>query len=164
MCMLEGAVMEYAKWFIGMVSVMFIVVAVVFMFRLNEMNSFQQDVNYQIERHGGLTEEAKIALNEKAKAAYGGCIVESSENNAPCLFEADQADDSMKSSGFFVREYKTQEDGSAVYYDRGEDQARYGTTIHYVLSRQIGDIGGNSFIEPSVLGTGASRVRGTIGE
>lgn len=164
--MLEGAVMEYAKWFIGMVSIMFIAIAVIFMFRLNEMNSFQQDVNYQIERHGGLTEEAKIALNEKAKSTYGGCIVEASGHNAPCLFEEDRNDEDVKSSGFFIREYKTEDDGSRIYYDRGDDQARYGTTIHYVLTRQIGEVGvdGTAFIEPAVLGTSASRVRGTSSE
>lgn len=161
--MLEGAVMEYAKMFIAMLGIMFIAVAVIFMFRLNEVNSFQQDVNYQIERHGGLTEDAKIALNEKAKTAYGGCIVESSANNAPCLFEADRNDESVKSSGFFIREYKTEDDGSAVYYDRGGEQARYGTTINYVLTRQIGDVSGTSFFKPAVLGTSASRVRGTPG-
>lgn len=160
--MLEGAVMEYAKWFIGIVSVMFITMAVIFMFRLNEVNSFQQDVNYQVERHGGLTEEAKIALNEQAKNAYGGCIVQSAEDDAPCLFEADRQNDDVKSSGFFIREYKVQDDGSAVYYDRSdEDQARYGTTIRYVLTRQIGNISGSSFFKPSVLGASASRVRGT---
>lgn len=162
--MLEGAVMEYAKWFIGMLSVMFITVAVVFMFRLNEVNSFQQEVNYQIERHGGLTQEAKIALNDKAKRSYGGCLVSGSEDNAPCLFTADQNDPSVKSSGFFIREYKTQEDGSGVYYDRGDEQARYGTQIHYVLTRQIGNISNTSFFKPSVLGTSASRVRGSSSE
>lgn len=156
--------MEYAKWFIGMLSVMFITVAVVFMFRLNEVNSFQQDVNYQIERHGGLTQEAKVALNDKAKTAYGGCLASGPEDNAPCLFEADRNDATMKSSGFFIREYKSQEDGSAVYYDRVDEQARYGTEIHYVLIRQIGSISGASFFKPSVLGTSASRVRGTSSE
>jgi preprotein translocase subunit SecF len=161
--MLEGAVMEYAKWFIGVVSVMLISVAVIFMFRLNEVNSFQQDVNYQIERHGGLTEEAKIVLNEKAKKLYGGCIVESLEDNAPCLFAADRADDSVKSSGFFIREYRT-EGGQDVYYDRGDEQARYGTTIQYVLTRQIGNINGKSLFKPSVIGMSASRVRGDASE
>lgn len=164
MDMLEGAVMEYAKWFIGIVSVTFITVAVVFMFRLNEMNSFQQDVNYQIERHGGLTEEAYIALNEKAKSTYGGCIVESHEDNAPCYFAEDRADEDMKSSGFFIREIKTQDDGTTVYYDRGNEPARYGTQIDYVLSRQIGEVAGTSFLKPSTVGMGASRVRGVAVE
>ncbi|WP_454101575.1 hypothetical protein [Metabacillus sp. SLBN-84] len=161
--MLEGAVMEYAKWFIGMISVMFITVAVVFMFRLNEVNSFQQEANYQIERHGGLTQEAKIALNDKAKMAYGGCIVDGPDDGAECLLESDRNDPSVKSSGFFIREYKT-EDGSSVYFDRGDEQARYGTAIHYVLTRQIGSINGSSFFKPAVTGTSSSRVRGTAGE
>lgn len=159
--MLEGAVMEYAKWFIGMVSVMFITVAVVFMFRLNEVNSFQQDVNYQIERHGGLTQEAKMALNDQAKVAYGGCIVEGPEDNAPCLFEEDRVE-GAKSSGFFIQEYVTKDDGTRAYYERSDDdQARYGTAIHYVMSRQIEHVSGTSFFKPSVAGTSASRVRGT---
>lgn len=164
MSMLEGAVMEYAKWFIGMLSVMFITVAVVFMFRLNEVNSFQQEVNYQIERHGGLTQEAKIALNNKAKDAYGGCLASGPEDEAPCLFAADRNNPAVESSGFFIREYKKKADGSSVYYDRGASQARYGTQIHYVLTRQIGSISGTSFFKPSVLGTSASRVRGTSSE
>lgn len=157
--MLEGAVMEYAKWFIGIMSLMFIAVAVVFMFRLNELNTFQQEVNYQIERHGGLTAEAKAALNDYAKDAYGGCIVVSTEDNAACLNTADKGG---KSSGFFVREYIVNEDGTKEYYDRPDKEAaRYGTQVRYVITRQIGNIGGVSFLKPSVVGTSASRVRGT---
>ncbi|WP_078598375.1 hypothetical protein [Evansella clarkii] len=159
--MLDGAIMEYAKWFIGIVSFFFITMAVIFMFQLNEVNSFQQDVNHQIERHGGLTEEALVVLNDRAKLAYGGCLAASPEDNAPCLFEEDRNDDNVKSSGFFVREYQMQEDGQNVYYDRGENQARYGTPIHYVITREIGNWGESSFFKPSVVGTSASRVRGT---
>lgn len=155
--------MEYAKWFIGMVSVMFITVAVIFMFRLNEINSFQQEVNYQIERHGGLTEEAKIALNEHAKKAYGGCLVGSGKDNDACLFAEDRANPDVASSGFFIREYKVNPDGTWVYYDRSnEEQARYGTPIRYVISRQIGNINNVSFLKPAVLGASASRVRGVV--
>lgn len=161
--MLEGAVMEYGKWFVGTISVMFITVAVIFMFRLNEVNTFQQDINYQIERHGGLTEDAMIALNKKAKAAYGGCIVTGPEDNAPCLFEEDR-ENGTKSSGFFVKEYKVNDDGTMAYYERGDTQARYGTQIDYVLTRQIGNIGDTSFFKPAMVGTGASRVRGTSDE
>lgn len=173
--MLEGAVMEYAKWFIGIVSIMFIAVAVIFMFKLNEVNSFQQEVNYQIERHGGLTQEAKVELNQHAKMAYGGCLAESSEYGADCLFPEPEG---VESSGFFVREYKVEEedlngDGdyndenetTRYYYDRENDEkARYGTTIHYVITRQIGHIGDTSFFEPAVTGTSSSRVRGTVSE
>lgn len=157
--MLEGAVMEYIKWFIGLVSIAFICVMVVFMFRLNEVNSFQQEVNYQIERHGGLTDEAKIALNAHTKNAYGGCLAESPEDNAACLIPGEEG----PSSGFFVREFVVAADGSMAYKDRSDaEQARYGTKIDYVITRQIGNlsIGGESLLKPSVVGSSSSRVRG----
>lgn len=165
--MLEGAVMEYAKWFIGMLSIMFIIVLVVFLFRLNEVNSFQQEVNYQVERHGGLTEDAKVALDDHARQSYGGCIAETPDDNAPCLFPKN-ADDTV-SSGFFVNEVKTveAEDGTPMkqYYNRPNDaQARYGTKIEYVITRQIGDGSLMAIMKPSVFGSSASRVRGTAGD
>lgn len=158
--MLESAVMEYVKWFIGLVAIAFVCVMVVFMFRLNEVNSFQQEVNYQIERHGGLTQEAKQALNTHTKNAYGGCLAESSEDNAPCLFPDDEGG---TSSGFFVQEYKTEGD-DLVYYDRPDnEEARYGQKIDYVITRQIGNftVGGVSLLKPSVVGSSSSRVRGS---
>lgn len=159
--MMESAIMEYAKWFIGAVAIIFIGTAVVFMFKLNEVNSFQQEVNYQIERHGGLTQEAKMAINKQAKAIHGGCIVASPDDGAPCLFEEDRKA-GVKTSGFFVREYKVESDGKKRYYDRASnEQARYGTAINYVVTRQIGNIDGASYLKPTVAGTSASRVRGT---
>lgn len=153
--------MEYAKWFIGLLSLMFIVVLVVFLFRLNEVNSFQQEVNYQIERNGGLTEDAKMALDEHARQSYGGCIVESPEHNAPCLFKRD-ANDTV-TSGFFVKEFEVLADGSRRYIDvrANSDQARYGTKIEYAITRQIGTGKLMATMTPSVIGSSASRVRGT---
>lgn len=205
--MLEGAVMEYAKWFIGLVAVMFISVAVVFMFKLNEVNGFQQEVNYQIERHGGLTSTivnkdtgevlplpitqngvridnyndvditqlngyvrkgALPKLNEYAKKTYGGCLAATPDDNAECLFKEDRNNKDMQSSGFFVREIKPQDDGKGyVYFDRNiTEQARYGTTIKYAITRQIGHLGneGISYFKPAVIGESASRVRGTVDE
>lgn len=159
--MLEGAVMEYVKWFIGVLSIMFIAVAVVFMFRLNELNSFQQEVNYQIERHGGLTTEALHELDDHAKIAYGGYLAKSSDDNAGPLFSSDNG---QPSSGFFVREYVINGDGTTSYHTRGTDatdQENYGTPVRYVITRQIGDIDGVSFFKPAVFGVSASRVRGT---
>ena len=60
--MMEGAVMEYIKAFLGMIVGALVIVAVIFLFRLNEINTFQQEVNYQIERNGGLTDDAKNAM------------------------------------------------------------------------------------------------------
>lgn len=50
--MMDSAVMEFAKWFIGIIAVAFVTTMVVFLFQLNQVNNFQQEVNYQIERHG----------------------------------------------------------------------------------------------------------------
>lgn len=158
--------MEYAKWFIGLLSLMFIVVLAVFLFRLNEMNSFQQEVNYQVERHGGLTEEAKVALDEHARQSYGGCIVESSEHNAPCLYPKN-ADDTV-TSGFFVNEFVVVDDNGTdkrQFYNRPNDQqARYGTKIEYAITRQIGTGKLMATMTPSVIGSSASRVRGSASQ
>jgi len=158
--MLEGAVMEYAKWLMSMIVLTFITLAVIFMFKLNEINSFQQEVNYHIERHGGLTESAMIELNELAKDSYGGCLVVSSEDGAACLFEGDR-NRNAQTSGFFVREYKEYPDGTKVYYDRADSEAAvYGTPIRYALTRQIGTVAGGSYLKPGVTGKSASRIRG----
>ncbi|MCR6108712.1 hypothetical protein HXA34_20660 [Salipaludibacillus agaradhaerens] len=162
--MFEGAVMEYVKWLLGLISIMFIAVVVVFMFKLNEVNSFQQEVNYQIERHGGLTDEALAVLNEKAKAVYGGCLLATSDDGSPCLFGDEYGDGNMTSSGFSVREYQMQDDGTGVYINRGDEQARYGTPIHYVVTREIGRVGGKTFLKPAAVGMSSSRVRGTASE
>lgn len=157
--MLEGSVMEYAKWFIAIVSISFITMAVVFMFKLNGINSFQQEVNYQIERHGGLTQSALKELDEYTKETYGGYLAKSMDDNAGPLFDSDKG---LDSSGFFVSEVKTI-DGDMYFYPRSDrDEAHYGTPIKYVISRQIGQVNGVSFLKPVVFGKSASRVRGTV--
>lgn len=208
--MLEGAVMEYAKWFIGMISIMFISVAVIFMFKLNEVNSFQQEVNYQIERHGGLTNavvyettdvllplphthsDGTVAqsysdvnmndatlngyvrkgaipeLNELAKKNYGGPLVASDTQGATPLFPEERGTD-VETSGIFVQEYKELVDAKGKvkmqYNVRTiNEQARYGTPIKYVITRQIGNIEGSSFFKPAIIGESASRVRGVASE
>lgn len=159
--MMDSAVMEFAKWFIGIIAVAFVTTMVVFLFQLNQVNNFQQEVNYQIERHGGLTESALVELNDVAKSNYGGCIVESYEDGAPCFFANDQDDPEMKSSGFFVQEIERGNNGETTFIVRDDDdQAAYGTAIEYGMTRQIGSIAGESFLKPAIIGESASRVRG----
>lgn len=161
--MLEGAAMEYVKWMIGLISASFIATAVIFMLQLNAMNTFQQEVNYQIERHGGLTSSAMNDLNEYAKENHGGCIVESSEDNAPC-WKTEDRDNNVESSGLFVSEFTEKPIGEGYVYKTRLDgeKARYGTPIDYVLTRQIGQIKGISVFKPTVIGESASRVRGDV--
>lgn len=153
--MLEGSVMEYVKWFVISVSLYFITITVMMMFQMNQMNSFQQEVNYQIERHGGLTDDAIDALNEHVKNVYGSRVVELDENG-------DIPADSTEKCGnpFYLKEYVINEDGTKHWYSRGETKAAFGTQIDYVIIRHIGSINGRPLIKPTIIGTSASRVRG----
>lgn len=147
--------MEYVKWFVISVSLYFITITVMMMFQMNQMNSFQQEVNYQIERHGGLTDDAIDALNDHVKNVYDTCIVELDGNgNIPA--------DSTEECGnpFYLKEYVINEDGTKHWYKRGDVKAAFGTQIDYVIIRHIGSINGRPFIKPTILGTSASRVRG----
>lgn len=148
--MLEGSVMEYVKWIVIVISIAFVAIVTVGMFKLNEVNSFQQEVNYQVERHGGLTDDAYVALNKFVSDNYGSCVVKGIDGTAP---------EDCKDP-FYLAEF---DDEDNVWIDeRGNDQAPFGTQIHYGLKRSVGQIQGMPLFEPTVIGTSASRVRGTI--
>lgn len=147
--MMDNAVMEYVKWFIGLTSMAFVLILVVFLFKLNEVSGFQQEVNYQIERNGGLTNDAMASLNQIAIDNYGGCLMKTKD------------DSSDKSSGFFVSEIVDIGGGKYAFYDRPDGvTARYGTPVKYVIVRSIGKIE-SLIMKPSVVGESASRIRGT---
>lgn len=155
--MLEGAFMEYAKWIIGLFSAAAMLTVVIFLFQLNSMNTFQQEVNYQIERHGGLTPEAMYELNAYAKSNYGGCITISYEDSGTCYFEADKE---LPTSGIYVREYVNTDSGFEYYTRPSGELEPYGSDIKYILSRHIGSSAEISVMKPVVYGEGVSRVRG----
>lgn len=73
--MLEGAVMEFWKWMLSIMLLMTFVSFAIFCMDLGNINSFKQQVNYQIERHGGLTETAVENLNEYSQKYYHGDFV-----------------------------------------------------------------------------------------
>lgn len=153
--MIDGAVMEYVKWFIGIVSTGFMVMVVILMFRLNEVNTFQQEVNYQIERNGGITTDVEKELNKYAEVQYGGYVSFSLKDN-----DNKHSAPGTSFSGFTLVEVVEKPNGSLQWVSRGSDQAKYGTPIKYVLKRNIGQIGDFS-LDPVVVGESASRVRGT---
>lgn len=153
--MMDNAVMEYVKWFIGLTSMVFVLILVVFLFKLNEVSGFQQEVNYQIERNGGLTSDAMASLNQIAIDNYGGCLMKTKDDFG-CLVGS-----SDKSSGFFVSEIVDIGGGKYAFYDRPDGvTARYGTPVKYVIVRSIGKIE-SLIMKPSVVGESASRIRGT---
>lgn len=135
-------------------SVFFISVVVIMMFRMNEVNSFQQEVNYQIERHGGLTDEAIADLDKHVQDAYGSCTVELDANGN----EPSDLPENCENP-FYIKEY-IDDDGTDRWYSRGDVKASFGTQINYAIVRHVGSIGETPLVKPSILGTSASRVRG----
>lgn len=85
--MQEGAIMEVVKWFIGLLIMFSIIAVTVFAMNVSSVNNFKQQVNYEIERNGGLTEDAVDALNEYSKEYYPN---ESTENGGRFSVESDQ--------------------------------------------------------------------------
>lgn len=195
--------------FLALLITVFIAIAVILFFKMNELNAFQQEVNYQIERNGGLTsviadrdgnllplpyngmknyedidintvptgytrQGAFVELNESAKKTYGGCLARYSDSEE-CLFAEDRG--KVKSSGFFVREIEKNEDGqygartfslipNVSRISRStKEQARYGTSVEYVIAREIKTVmfGETSLLQPTLVGESSSRVRGVMG-
>lgn len=70
--MQESTVMELVKWFIGLFLLMMLISLTLLFFEFGNINSFKQQVNYQIERQGGLTETAVENLNRYSEEMYNG--------------------------------------------------------------------------------------------
>lgn len=80
--MQEGAVMEFIKWFLGIFLFFMLLSIAMFSFDLGNVNSFKQQVNYQIERQGGLTETAVANINDYSDKYYHGAFqIESEQLN-----------------------------------------------------------------------------------
>jgi len=73
--MQEQTVMEIVKWFIGILLVLTLVGVGIFTYQLQDVNSFRQVVNNQIERNGGLTLEAVEQIQEHSNEFYRGRFV-----------------------------------------------------------------------------------------
>ena len=155
--MIDGSVMEFVKWFISFVIVSFVVTIIALMFQLNEVNSFHQEVNYQIERFGGLTPDALLELNYYAISNYEGVL-----DNAYIRNYTDESGNQpykdQPSSGFIVAEYIPE---TNQYYVRAAgEEASYGSRIHYIIERRIGNLLGSPVFTPSIKGSATSHIRG----
>lgn len=69
---MEHGIAELAKIYIGFMLILTVVSAGLFMFQVQDVNTFKQSVNYQIERSGGLTTEAVNNINKYSKENFGG--------------------------------------------------------------------------------------------
>ncbi|MEK4181677.1 hypothetical protein NSQ61_19740 [Aeribacillus sp. FSL K6-1121] len=70
--MTEGAIWEFVKWFIGLLLLLMLISVTIFFIELEGVNSYKQQVNYQIERKGGLTADAVAYLDSYSKTYYKG--------------------------------------------------------------------------------------------
>lgn len=70
--MQEQSIMEFVKWFIALLIIMMMVSLTIFFINLSSVNSFKQQVNYQIERQGGLTKTAISNINDYSNKYYNG--------------------------------------------------------------------------------------------
>ncbi|MFP7474482.1 DUF4320 family protein [Niallia taxi] len=94
--MLEGAVMEFWKWIIAIFLFMTFVSFALLCIDLGNINSFKQQVNYQIERQGGLTETAVANLNEYSNKYYHGDFAIESEQLNKKVSYGDAVDYTVK--------------------------------------------------------------------
>jgi hypothetical protein len=70
--MLESSVMEMGKLYISLFIIFAMVSIALFFSEVNHANEYKQYVNYQIERHGGLTTEAMQKVEKYNDEHYGG--------------------------------------------------------------------------------------------
>ncbi|EUJ34187.1 DUF4320 family protein [Brochothrix campestris] len=70
--MQEQTVSEFVKWFIGLILIFGMVSIALFLYQFQDINTYKQQVNYQIERQGGLTKEAIAALKKESEDNYNG--------------------------------------------------------------------------------------------
>lgn len=68
--MSESATMEILKMFVLVLGIAFLISVIVLGMQISDYNSFKQQVNYQIERNGGLTKEALANINEYSDEYY----------------------------------------------------------------------------------------------
>lgn len=77
--MQESAIMEIVKWFIGLFLIVLLVAVAIFCIQVANVNSYKQQVNYQIERQGGLTKIAIQSLEEYSDKHYKGAFTVKSD-------------------------------------------------------------------------------------
>ena len=84
--MQEHSVMEVVKWFLGLMLIWLMITVAIFCYRSQDINTFRQQVNYQIERRGGLTNDALASLDRYSKDKFGGMFSVSTDNNQKVEF------------------------------------------------------------------------------
>lgn len=83
--MIDDSIMGYAKLYISIVVILFLVAVGIFFYQLQQANNFTQYVNYQVQRHGGLTTEAITKIDDYNDEHYNGIFEVNSEQEGEKL-------------------------------------------------------------------------------
>lgn len=122
MGMQEGAIMEIVKWFIGILILLMLVSFTIYALNLGNINTFKQQVNYEIERHGGLTTEAQEIITDISDNLYGGRFTVESDQAGERVEYGERVDYTVKAHVnlpfFEVDIYPIEFKGTAVSYVR----------------------------------------------
>ncbi|ODJ64891.1 hypothetical protein [Brochothrix thermosphacta] len=70
--MQEQTISELVKWFIGLLLIFGMVSIALFLYQFQDINTYKQQINYQIEREGGLTKDAVKSLKKESEDNYNG--------------------------------------------------------------------------------------------
>lgn len=70
--MLEQPVSEIFRYLLGLILTCFILSVAIFCYQIQDVNTFRQQVNYRIERRGGLTQEAMEEIDTYSKEYFQG--------------------------------------------------------------------------------------------
>lgn len=84
---MEHTIWEYFKWLGWFILTIASITIFLFCYQVSSVNSYKQQVNYQIERKGGLTEEAIMELKNYSETHYNGSFaVKSNSANQQVAF------------------------------------------------------------------------------
>lgn len=103
--MIDGSIMTTGRIFISFLMIALMLGMATFLFQLQQVNNYKQYVNYQIERNGGLTENALENIN-----TY-------SENHFHDIFSVSSDQLNEKVPYGSIVEYKVQGNFNLMYWD-----------------------------------------------
>ncbi|MGP9043217.1 hypothetical protein [Cytobacillus kochii] len=85
--MIESNIMVAVKSYVAMLLILFMLSMAVFLYQIQQVNGYKQYVNYQIERHGGLTSVALNKIDEYSSRHYNNKFsVTSAQQNQQLAF------------------------------------------------------------------------------
>jgi hypothetical protein len=69
---MEDYIAEITKWLLGGIILLIVLSMTIILMNIQDVNTFKQSINYEIERYGGLTAEAVSEINRQSEENYKG--------------------------------------------------------------------------------------------